>query len=194
MAPLAKNGGPQKKAWTTVAIAALLVMGFLAAVAFGGTSGGATSSGSTETAFSSGPASTISTLSLLSLNPTIESDQADYNPGATVHLTGHNWDPGEAVHIFVNDDIGQTWSYSNDVTADANGDFVLSFVLPTAFVATYSVTATGAISGTARTSFTDGNVKFDVAPTGNTATFVEHIFPNSTNCTGTEQTNGGFPK
>ena len=133
MAPLAKNGGPQKKAWTTVAIAALLVMGFLAAVAFGGTSGGATSSGSTETAFSSGPSDTISTLSLLSLNPTIESDQADYNPGATVQLTGHSWDPGEAVHVFVNDDVGQTWSYSTDLTADSNGDFTTSFALPTFF-------------------------------------------------------------
>ena len=164
MAPLAKNGGPQKKAWTTVAIAALLVMGFLAAVAFGGTSGGATSSGSTETAFSSGPANTISTLSLLSLNPTIESDQPDYNPGATVHLAGHNWAPAEAVHISVNDDKGQSWSYSDDVTADLNGDFALSFVLPTSFVATYLVTATGAISGTATTRFTDGNVKWTTPP------------------------------
>src|SRR5689334_772294 len=143
MAPLAKNGGPQGKAWTTVAIAALLVMGFLAAVAFGGNLGGATSSGSTETALSSGPSDTTNTLSLLGLNATIESDQPDYNPGATVHLTGHNWDPGEAVHIFVNDDKGQSWSYSDDVTADANGDFALAFVLPTSFVATYLVTATG---------------------------------------------------
>src|SRR5215208_6675091 len=62
-----------------------------------------------------------------SLTPTISSDQADYPPGATVTLTGSNWQPGESVHINVNDDQGKTWSYSNDVTADANGNISDSF-------------------------------------------------------------------
>src|SRR3954451_1627232 len=88
--------------------------------------------------------------SLQAAGPTIESDQPDYNPGATVVLTGHNWADSEAVHVAVNDDKGQTWSYSDDVTADANGDFSLHFVLPTSFVATYAAVATGAMSGTAR--------------------------------------------
>src|SRR5437016_711101 len=44
--------------------------------------------------------------------PTISTDQADYAPGATVTLTGANWQPGESVHISVNDNVGQTWSYS----------------------------------------------------------------------------------
>src|SRR5436309_2440146 len=70
--------------------------------------------------------------SLQGTGPTIDSDKPDYNPGATVTLTGHNWADSEAVHISVNDDKGQTWSYSNDVTADANGDFSLQFALPTA--------------------------------------------------------------
>jgi hypothetical protein len=75
-----------------------------------------------------------------------------------VTLTGTGWDPGEAVNVAVNDDEGKTWSYSNDVTADASGEFTVRFDLPTTFVALYQVTATGAVSGTARTSFTDGNV------------------------------------
>src|SRR5439155_27288754 len=54
-------------------------------------------------------------------SPSITSDQADYHPGATVTLTGAGWGPGEAVHIFVNDDVGQTWSYNADVTADSSG-------------------------------------------------------------------------
>ena len=50
--------------------------------------------------------------------PTISSDKADYPPGGTVVLTGSNWQPGESVNIFVNDDAGKTWSRSVDVTAD----------------------------------------------------------------------------
>src|SRR5712691_12913019 len=47
--------------------------------------------------------------------PTIASNQADYAPGSTVTLTGANWQSGESVHIDVNDNVGQTWSYSTDV-------------------------------------------------------------------------------
>src|SRR5918996_6339903 len=65
--------------------------------------------------------------------PTIQSDQADYPPGATVTLTGSNWQPGESVHINVNDDVGQTWSYDVDVTADASGNITDQFQLPTTF-------------------------------------------------------------
>jgi len=74
----------------------------------------------------------------------IASDQADYAPGSTVTLTGTNWAAGEAVHLFVNDDVGQTWSYNADVTADSNGSFSNQFQLPNWFVATYSAKATGA--------------------------------------------------
>jgi Bacterial Ig domain/Bacterial cadherin-like domain len=75
-----------------------------------------------------------------------------------VILTGSNWQPGESVHIHVNDDVGQTWSRDVDVTADENGAIRDEFQLPDWFVATYNVTATGAQSGVATTSFTDGNV------------------------------------
>src|SRR5438105_9639075 len=120
-------------------------------------------------------------------SPTISSDKPDYSPGETVTLTGGSWQAGEAVHIFVNDDIGQTWSYSADVVADSTGSFVTSFALPTSFVALYSVTATGAISGTARTTFTDGNVTLHLPATepvtNMTVTFDR--YDSSTNCTGT---------
>src|SRR5918993_2833255 len=90
--------------------------------------------------------------------PTIQSDKDDYAPGELVTLTGGGWQAGESVHIVVNDDAGQTWSRDVDVTADASGNISDSFNLPDWFVATYSVTATGAQSGVATTSFTDGNV------------------------------------
>ena len=123
----------------------------------------------------------------------IASDQADYAPGSIVTLTGSNWQAGESVHIFVNDDFGSSWSRNTDVAADAQGQISDTFALPNWFVANYSVVATGAQSGTATASFTDGNVKFDVAPTGNTATFVEHTY-STTDCSGVERMNGGFPK
>src|SRR5207247_6227572 len=104
----------------------------------------ATAAASTTTSTPSSPPPAYS--------PTISSDKPDYAPGDTVTLTGSSWQAGEAVHIFVNDDKGQTWSYSTDVTASDTGGFVTSVVLPTSFVATYAVTATGAISGTAQTS------------------------------------------
>src|SRR3990170_1225524 len=76
--------------------------------------------------------------------PTIASDKDDYAPGEIVTLTGTGWQGGEAVHIRVN--------------ADDQGSFTDSFQLPDWFVATYAVTATGPTSGTATTTFTDGNV------------------------------------
>jgi hypothetical protein len=90
--------------------------------------------------------------------PQVWSDKADYAPGETVTLSGANWAPGEAVHIRINDDAGETWRRDVDVTADESGAISDQFNLPDWFVAQYSVTATGASSGTATWSFTDANV------------------------------------
>src|SRR5215212_898612 len=90
---------------------------------------------------------TTDTSGSTSPSPTIQSDKDDYAPGETVTLTGSNWQPGESVHIYVNDDEGQTWSRDVDVTADENGQIQDQFQLPEWFVATYKVTATGAQSG-----------------------------------------------
>src|SRR5512133_3404473 len=87
--------------------------------------------------------------------PSISSDQADYTAGSLVTLTGAGWGAGESVHVFVNDDQFQSWSYSTDVTADGSGGFTVQFSLPLWFVAQYSVTATGSSNAVATTSFTD---------------------------------------
>ena len=93
-----------------------------------------------------------------SSTPSILSDKADYSPGETVTLNGYNWAAAEVVHINVNDDDGQTWTRDVDVVASATGEITDQFQLPAYFVANYKVTATGALSGTATTTFTDGNV------------------------------------
>ncbi len=101
--------------------------------------------------------------------PQVWSDKADYVPGETVTLSGANWAAGESVHIRVNDDAGQTWSRDVDVTAADDGTISDQFSLPNWFVAQYSVTATGATSGTATWSFTDGTLDFQLATAGNAA-------------------------
>jgi hypothetical protein len=114
--------------------------------------------------------------------PSISSDQADYAPGSSVTLTGANWQPGEVVHIVVNDDQGQSWSHTADVTADATGMLQDQFTLPSWFVASYSVTATGPVTGTAVATFTDASIS--IAPTsgapGSTVTVTGQGFNNST--------------
>jgi hypothetical protein len=87
--------------------------------------------------------------------PFIQSDKADYYMGETVTLASGNWQPGETVHLFVNDDQWQSWYLNVDVQADATGTFTYQFQLPNWFVATYKVTATGAVSGVAMMTFTD---------------------------------------
>ena len=100
----------------------------------------------------------------------VGSDKADYAPGSVVTLAGANWQPGESVHIYVNDDQGMTWTRDADVTAAADGTIEDTFTLPDWFVASYSVKATGASSGLVATaSFTDGNVSFALATSGQSA-------------------------
>jgi len=114
--------------------------------------------------------------------PTITSDLPDYTPGSTVTISGANWQPQEAVHIFANDDAGQTWSYNGDVTADDAGGFTTQFQLPNWFVANYSVTATGSSGSIATTGFTDANVANLQGPSSPT---------NSTSATFTWTVQGG---
>ncbi|GIU97280.1 MAG: hypothetical protein KatS3mg013_1083 [Actinomycetota bacterium] len=118
--------------------------------------------------------------------PSISSDKEDYAPGETVTLTGAGWQAGEAVHIRVDDDQERTWSHDADVTADEAGGFTYQFTLPTHFVAVYTVVATGEVSGTATTSFTDGNVEVrnhSTTPAGVTATYKLERWGNTT-CSG----------
>jgi hypothetical protein len=115
--------------------------------------------------------------------PSISSDRPDYAPGDTVTLSGDGWGMGELVHINVNDTAGSTWSRDVDVTADFFGMITDQFVLPDWFIAHYTVTATGP-SGTATTTFTDGNIRIASAPSGVTFTLTWEKY-NQTNCGGT---------
>ena len=135
--------GRQRAKWarTASAFGAVFVLGLLTAATFGGSG----------YAFVGSSVGVTETQSFLAVSPSVSSDKEDYNPGGTVTLTGHNWDANESVHVFVNDDVGQSWSYARDVNADASGDFSIQFQLPTSFVATYSVTATGPTGSTATT-------------------------------------------
>jgi hypothetical protein len=89
--------------------------------------------------------------------PSVTTDKADYEPGSPVLLTGSGWQAGESVHIVVNDDGLQPppWQHTADVVADATGAFEYLFDLPDVVVANYTLTATGASSGTATAAFTD---------------------------------------
>jgi YDG domain-containing protein/Big-like domain-containing protein len=151
----------------------------VALIALAGNAGAATRTGGTGT------------------DPWIASELPDYAPGSTVNLIGGSWQPGEAVHINVNDNDGQTWSRDVDVTADPSGDISDSFALPNWFVAQYTVTATGA-SRTATTTFTDGNLTIHLAtadqasPAPSAISFSYTTFNQDTSCstTGSSQTAG----
>ncbi len=66
----------------------------------------------------------------------------------------------------MDDSAGNTWSYNTDVTASSSGAFTTSFSLPSYFVATYLVTATGPVSGMATTTFTDSAASLDQCTNG----------------------------
>jgi len=130
---------------------------------------GTTDTGTTSTATgSSAPTSTGTSTSAATTTvaptspPTISTDYADYAAGATVTLSGAGWASGEAVSIFVDDSTGHTWNYSTSTTAGSNGAFSVQFQISSSFVSNYIVTATGKISGTATTTFTDANLAFDL--------------------------------
>jgi YDG domain len=134
-----RNDGTSMTARLAVALLATVALS-LALLAFTGNAGAVTRTGGSGTTA-----------------PWIASDLPDYPPGALVTLISQNWQPGESVHITVNDDAGQTWRRDVDVTADANGDLGDQFNLPNWFVATYTVSATGSSGSVAQTTFTDSN-------------------------------------
>jgi hypothetical protein len=121
-------------------------------------------------------------------SPAISSDKADYAPGDLVVLTGENWQPGESVQIDVEDDEGRTWSHQVSVTADEQGLIRDEFNLPDWFVAAYSVTATGEVSGVAATAFTDGNVfvkSASTTPAGVVVSYKLERWNNESGCPAT---------
>jgi len=141
----------------------------------------------TPNPFADAPSADLST-SPATAGPTIVSDKDDYPPGGHVVLTGGDWQPGESVQIYVQDDQGQSWSERGTAVAGDDGTLTYELNLPNYFVAVYSVEATGEVSGVARTSFTDGNVKVENAPgvpAGVTLNYTLVKYSNATTCGGT---------
>src|SRR6266576_695090 len=114
--------------------------------------------------------------------PSITTDRDVYSPGDTVKLSGAGCAPGERIHLFVNDNVGNTWSWSDDLTADLTGSLTDNVVLPWSFVATYSVTATGGTSGTVSSTFFDDSVVIGGPASANTG--------ETKNYTGSQQGSG----
>ena len=122
--------------------------------------------------------------------PSIVSDKDDYAPGELVTLTGAGWQPGESVHINVDDDQTKSWKRDVDVAADSSGSIMDSFNLPDWFVATYKVTATGAASGVATAGFTDGNVQVSTNNSGPSVQ-LDWSIHSANGCTGGSRTSSG---
>jgi hypothetical protein len=124
--------------------------------------------------------------------PSIASDKEDYAPGELVTLTGAGWQPGESVHLTIDDEVGRTWQRQVDVTADDQGRVVDRFNLPDWFVASYTVLAEGQVSGSASSWFTDGNIKvYARTPAGQaiTAQVAYSVTNNVTSCPTANPTN-----
>src|SRR3989442_8489866 len=64
-------------------------------------------------------------------SPTVTTDQQDYSPGSVVTITGAGWPAGDSVTVFTNDTIGNSWSQTDQVTADSSGGFTDQVTLPT---------------------------------------------------------------
>src|SRR4026207_1524272 len=118
--------------------------------------------------------------------PTITSDKDDYPPGATVTLTGANWQGDTDVRIVVNDDVGQTWSRDVIVPVAGDGTISDSFQLPNYFVATYRVVASGQQTGrVVTTTFPDSagsySLDFSAADPGDSPTYTK-VTPGQLAC------------
>ncbi|HMI28384.1 MAG TPA: hypothetical protein VK490_01685, partial [Gaiellaceae bacterium] len=50
--------------------------------------------------------------------PSVSSEREVYSPGDTVKLSGAGWLASERIHLSVNDNVGNTWTWNDDVTAD----------------------------------------------------------------------------
>jgi hypothetical protein len=105
------------------------------------------------------------TLSPPGLTPTITTDQTDYSPGSVVTISGSGWPAGDTISVFTDDSDNHSWSQTDQLTADASGDFTDQVTLPQMFVANYTVTASDPAGLTATTTFTDGNVTLHLPAT-----------------------------
>ncbi len=76
-------------------------------------------------------------------------------------ITGSGWPAGDDVTVFTNDAIGKTWSQTDQVAADNNGDFTDQVTLPNTFISNYTVEASDGSGLTATTTFTDAQTNLE---------------------------------
>ncbi|MDF1542781.1 MAG: hypothetical protein P1P71_06650, partial [Anaerosomatales bacterium] len=97
----------------------------------------------------------LATAGMALAEPTVQSDLADYPPGATVTLLGSGWSAADSpVQLLVVAE-GNVWSWEGQAFLDEWGAFTAQLTLPDWFVSPYYVTATGATGTLATTTFTD---------------------------------------
>jgi hypothetical protein len=122
---------------------------------------------------------------------TVNTDQEDYAPGQVVTIVGKGWTAGETVHLNLTENPVADGPHDWDVTADADGAFAdTTFSPDTQHIGvTFTLSATGPLSGSAVASFTDGNVA--AKTTGVSITVNWRFFGNSA-CTGSPTASGSF--
>ena len=85
--------------------------------------------------------------------PSLDSDEEEYAPGATVELSGTDWQAGDTVHLAVDDDADDAWDHSADVTVGTDGTITDTFDLPDDVVAEFTATATDPADRSATAAF-----------------------------------------
>jgi hypothetical protein len=90
---------------------------------------------------------------------TVSTDKEDYAPGEVVVISGKGWAPREAVHLSLVEQPFADGPHDWHVVADATGAFTDTSFTPGLqhLGVTFTLTATGATSGTSVAMFTDGN-------------------------------------
>ena len=115
---------------------------------------GAFSATATATSGTAGASFTVTAPPIPSAPPTLDSDEEEYEAGATVTLTGSNWTAGDTVHLAVDDDGDDAWEHPTEVTVADDGSITDSFDLPDDLDAEFTATATDPSDRSATATFT----------------------------------------
>lgn len=104
----------------------------------------------------------ISAAAAISVTPsvtgaTVDTDKDDYAPGETVIITGAGWAAGESIHLNLTEDPVADGPHDWDVVADQSGGFSDASFSPGMqhLGVMFTLTATGAVSGTSVAIFKD---------------------------------------
>ncbi len=88
------------------------------------------------------------------VSPSISTDKTDYGPNDLVAITGTGFAPGATIILTISIPDGSGTTDATEVTADSDGNFVLTYQLIDGIQDKYLVTAVDGIN-TVTTSFTD---------------------------------------